>query len=244
MSIELVGLLTLGVFIVSILYSSVGHAGASGYIAVMSLFNIAPEEIKPAALSLNILVAIIGFLNFYRAGHFSWKFTWPFVVLSIPAAFAGGYLNLPADIFEILVGAILLFSAVRFLFKMKEPDDIVDIHPSVKVSSGAGIGFLAGLTGTGGGIFLTPFILLMKWAPVKATAAASVVFILVNSIAGLAGNITATTTLPTFILPMAMAVMVGGFAGSYLGSKSWNAVTIKRALSIVLFIAGIKLIFT
>ena len=243
MSIEFIGLLTLGVFVVSVLYSSVGHAGASGYIAVMSLFSMAPEEIKPAALSLNILVAVIGFLNFYRAGHFSWTFTWPFVLLSIPAAFAGGYLNLPAAIFETLVGVILLFSAVRFLFKLKEPEEIVDIHPSVKAASGAGIGFLAGLTGTGGGIFLTPFILLMKWAPVKATAAASVVFILVNSIAGLAGNITATSSLPVFVLPMAVAVMIGGFTGSYLGSQSWNAMTIKRALSIVLFIAGIKLIF-
>lgn len=243
MSIESITLLTLGVFVASILYSSVGHAGASGYIAVMTLFSVTPEEIKPAALSLNVIVAVIGFLNFYRAGHFSWTFIWPFIVLSIPAAYAGGYMNLPAEIFALFVGIILLFSAIRFLFRIEEPDEIVHIHPSVKAASGAGIGFLAGLTGTGGGIFLTPFILLMQWAPVKTTAAVSVVFILVNSIAGLAGNITTTTTLPIFILPMAIAVIIGGFTGSYLGSKSLNTITIKRVLSIVLFIAGIKLIF-
>src|SRR5438874_11180045 len=212
-------LLFLAVGLIAFLYSSVGHAGASGYIAVMSLFGLAPAVIKPTALVLNILVACIGAWQFWRAGHFSWRLFWPFAVLAIPMAFVGGYLNLPTHLFKILVGIVLLFSAVRFLYQAT--DDSVAHEPSrpVAISWGIGLGLLAGLTGTGGGIFLTPLLLLMHWARIKTAAAVSALFILVNSISGLAGNLSSTKQFPIFVIALAIAALVGGTAGSYLGSK-------------------------
>ncbi|HEY2139577.1 MAG TPA: sulfite exporter TauE/SafE family protein, partial [Chthoniobacterales bacterium] len=166
-------LLTLVIFLVAFLYSSVGHAGASGYIAVMSLFSLAPAVIRPTALVLNILVACIGTFQFWRAGHFSWRLFWPFAVLAIPLAFVGGYINLPTHVFKVLVGIVLLFSAIRFFWRPSE--DIVTGEPSrpAAIGIGAGLGLLAGLTGTGGGIFLTPLLLSMRWARAKAAAAVS-----------------------------------------------------------------------
>jgi len=236
--------LAAAIFVVAFLYSSVGHAGASGYIAVMSLFSLAPAAIKPTALTLNILVASIGTWQFYRAGHFSWKLFWPFAVLAIPFAFIGGYVNLPAHVFKVLVGVVLLFSATRFLFRPTE--DVVAREPSrpLALSLGAGLGLLAGLTGTGGGIFLTPLLLGMRWARAKTAAAVSALFILANSASGLLGNLSSTKDFPSFGLVLAGAAVVGGTAGSYFGSRRFDHVTIKRLLAVVLLIAGTKLIFT
>ena len=244
MTIELIVFLTLAVFVIAFLYSSVGHAGASGYIALMTLFSLTPEEIKPTALALNILVASIGSWQFWRAGHFSWKLFWPFALLSFPLAFLGGYLNLPAQVFKIVIGLVLLFSAVRFLMPQKAEEKASEPAKPIAISVGAGLGLLSGLTGTGGGIFLTPLLLLMRWATTKNAAAVSAVFILLNSISGLLGNISATKNIPKFILPLAVAVVVGGVMGSYLGSKKLAPLTIKRLLAVVLIIAGLKLILT
>ena len=244
MSIELIAFLTVAVFIVAFLYSSVGHAGASGYIAVMTLFSLTPAEIKPTALALNILVATIGSWQFWRAGYFSWKLFWPFALLSFPLAFLGGYLNLPAHIFKIVIGIVLLFSAVRFLMPQLADENVRDPSKPVAIGVGAGLGLLSGLTGTGGGIFLTPLLLLMRWATVKNAAAVSAVFILLNSISGLLGNFSATKNIPAFILPLGIAVIIGGALGSYLGSQKLAPLMIKRLLAIVLIIAGFKLILT
>ena len=244
MTPETLAWLTAAVLIIAFLYSSVGHAGASGYIAVMTLFSMAPAEIKPTVLALNILVASIGSWQFWRAGHFSWSLFWPFALLSIPFAFLGGYLNLSTSIFKILVGIVLLFSAVRFLVK---PAAEREAHPPSKQVSlvvGAGLGLLSGLTSTGGGIFLTPLVIFMGWARTKTAAAISALFILVNSIAGLLGNLSATKSFPEFAMPLAVAVIVGGSAGSYLGSRRFPHTTIKRLLALVLTVAGFKLIFT
>ena len=235
-------LTTLAVFFIALLYSSVGHAGASGYIAIMSLFSLTPEFIKPAALTLNILVASIGTWHFWRAGHFSWGLFWPLALLAIPCAFLGGYINLPVTIFKIIVGMVLLFSAVRFLMPSSGESAVSPPPKWLAVFTGAGLGFLAGLTGTGGGIFLSPVLMLMHWANTKTTAATSVFFILVNSIAGLLGHISSTKSVPLFILPLAVAVIAGGALGSYWGSHRLPQSTIKRLLAIVLTIAGIKLI--
>lgn len=237
-------LLAIGIFIVALLYSTVGHAGASGYIAVMSLLSVAPAVIKPTALTLNILVASIAAWQFWRAGHFSWRLLWPFALLSVPFAFVGGYINLPARVFAILVGIILLYSASRFFFR--PPVDHVEGEPSrtVAASLGGGIGLLAGLTGTGGGIFLTPLLLLMRWATARTAAAVSALFILFNSVAGLLGNLTSTKQFPHFALVLVGAAGLGGMIGSYLGSRRFNPAVIKRFLAIVLFIAGIKLILS
>jgi len=235
--------LSLGIFIIAVLYSSVGHAGASGYIAVMSLFSLAPEIIKPAALTLNIFVASITFLQFYRAGHFRWALFWPFIILSIPMAFLGGYLNLPTQVFNMVIGVILLFSAARFIFDLRP--DTPKVAPAIPAAtaSGGGIGLLAGLTGTGGGIFLTPLLLMMRWATAKHAAAVSALFILFNSVSGLAGNITATLSLPLFALPIVIAAVAGGSIGSWMGSRRIGHIAIKRLLATVLLIAGMKLVF-
>ena len=237
-------LLALGVLVVAFLYSSVGHAGASGYIAVMTLFGLAPNVIKPAALVLNILVASIGTWQFWRAGHSSWRLFWPFAVLAMPMAFVGGYTNLPAHMFKVLVGIVLLASAL--LFFLRPANDAVDREPNriVAISSGGALGLLAGLTGTGGGIFLTPLLLLMRWARTKTVAATSALFILVNSVAGLTGNISSTKSLPSFAFVLVGAAVVGGTAGSYFGSWRFDHIDIKRLLAVVRTIAGLKLIFT
>ena len=236
--------LTFGVFVVAFLYSSVGHAGASGYIAVMSLLSIAPETIKPVSLTLNILVASIGTWQFTRAGHFSWRLFWPFALLSVPLAFVGGYINLPTQALKYLLGVILLYSAAHFF--IRPPPEREPREPSrpVALASGAGIGLLSGLSGTGGGIFLSPLMLFMHWARTKQVAATSVLFILVNSIAGLAGNIGSTKQFPTFALVLVAAAAIGGSIGSYLGSRRLDPVDIKRFLAVVLTIAGSKFLFT
>jgi uncharacterized membrane protein YfcA len=244
MTPEHLPLITLCVLIVAFLYSSVGHAGASGYIAVMSLFSMAPAAIKPTALVLNILVACLGTYQFWRAGHFSWRLFWPFALLSIPLAFLGGYLNLPTHVFKIIVGIVLLFSAARFL--LRPPAEREPQEPSRPIALGVGgvLGLLSGLTGTGGGIFLTPLVIFMHWAHTKTASAVSALFILVNSISGLLGNFSATKTFSAFSLPLAVAAVLGGAVGSYLGSRRFPVMTIKRLLAVVLTIAGFKLIFT
>ena len=158
-------LLLAAIFIVAVLYSSVGHAGASGYIAVLTLFSFGPGVIKPTVLLLNILVAIITTFQFWRAGHFSWRLFWPFAVLSVPCAFLGGYLSIPAHTFKLIVGIVLLFSALRLFWANKHADQAAAKPPllSVALPVGAGIGFLSGLTSTGGGIFLTPLLLFFRW---------------------------------------------------------------------------------
>lgn len=244
MAIEQFLLLTAGVLVVAFLYSSVGHAGASGYIAVMSLFSLAPGVIRPTALVLNILVACIGTWQFWRAGHFSWRLFWPFAVLSIPFAFVGGYINLPTHAFKMLVGIVLLFSALRFLFRPAADELVGEPSRPAAVLIGAGLGLLSGLTGTGGGIFLTPLLLFMRWARAKPASAISALFILVNSVSGLLGNFTGTRELPTLAIPLAAAAIIGGATGSYLGSQRFPHTTIKRLLAAVLLIAGTKLIFT
>lgn len=244
MTIDLLFLLITGVFVIAVLYSSVGHAGASGYIAVMSLLSLAPSVIKPTALSLNILVASIATWQFYRAGHFSWALFWPFAALAVPFAFIGGHLNLPSHLFKVVLGFVLLYSAVRFFLESKQLLDVRKPPRAQALASGAGIGFLSGLTGTGGGIFLTPLLLFMGWADAKRAAAVSALFVLVNSISGLAGNIASTKSLPPFIVPLLIAAALGGSLGSYLGSHRIQSSVIKKLLAIVLLIAGLKLIFT
>jgi uncharacterized protein len=234
--------LAAGVLLIAILYSSVGHAGASGYIAVMSLFGLAPAEIKPIALVLNVFVATIGAWQFWRAGHFRWELFWPFAILSVPMAFAGGYLNLPAHLFKIAVGIVLLCSAARFLYAPKDSTDVTAPSRRVALLVGGLLGLLSGLTGTGGGIFLTPLMIVMRGATTKTAAATSVAFILVNSTAGLLGNVAATREIPSFAFVLLLAALLGGSVGSYLGSQRFSAPAIKRLLAAVLIIAGLKLI--
>ncbi len=234
--------LAAAIFVVALLYSSVGHAGASGYIAVMTLFGLGVEVIRPTALTLNILVAAIGFVQWWRGGHFVWSLFWPFALLSVPAAFFGGWLHVPAHYLKILIGLVLWFSAWRLLYRKEDPPDIARPARPTAVASGAGIGFLSGLTGTGGGIFLTPLMLFCRWARVKEAAAVSSLFILVNSSSGLAGYVKSGRDLPDFAWPLAVVVAIGGCIGSHLGSRHLPVRGIAVLLAVVLVIAGTKLV--
>src|SRR6266480_4428636 len=236
--------LFLAVGVIAFLYSCVGHAGASGYIAVMTLFGLGTTTIRPTALMLNILVAIIASFQFWRAGHFSWKLFWPFALLSIPAAYVGGYLQPSASILRILIGIVLLFSAARLFFRRSDPPQTFPPSRPMAVSIGAGLGFLAGLTGTGGGIFLTPLLLFCRWAHIRQAAAISVLFIWVNSIAGLFGYFTKVHSVPSLGLILAAAAIIGGIVGSHFGSRHFAVRVISLCLATVLLIAGTKLIFT
>ncbi|HWM26301.1 MAG TPA: sulfite exporter TauE/SafE family protein [Chthoniobacterales bacterium] len=237
-------LLLAGVTLVAFLYSSVGHAGASGYIAVMTLCGLATDFIRPTALVLNILVASIGSFQFWRAGHFSWRLFWPFALLCIPAAYLGGYLQLPTSIFKMLIGAVLLFSAARLFFCPNDPPNTTTPPVSGAVGIGAGLGFLAGLTGTGGGIFLTPLLLFCRWASIRRAAAVSALFILLNSGAGLVGYVSSGRPVPSFAWVLAVAAVVAGAIGSQLGSRHFPVRIISGILATVLVLAGCKLIFT
>lgn len=235
------------IFVAALLYSSVGHAGASGYLAAMAFMGILPEVMKPAALVLNILVAMIGTIRFYRAGHFSFALLWPFAIGSIPLAFIGGFITLPGLLYKPAVGVVLLAAAGRLFWsirkKDKEPDE-KSVHPLIAVVSGAVIGLLAGLTGTGGGIFLTPLLLFMRWAETKRAAAISIAFILVNSVAGLAGHLAKMQTLPPYVGYWAIAAVAGGLLGSELGSKRLGHPALRFLLGVVLVVAAGKLILT
>jgi uncharacterized membrane protein YfcA len=237
-------LLCVAIAVIAFLYSSVGHAGASGYIATMTLFGLAPESIRPTALVLNILVAIIGSFQFWRAGYFSWKLFWPFALLSIPAAYVGGYLQPSAGVLRILIGAVLLFSAARLFFRKSDPPEADPPTKPIAIGVGAGLGFLSGLTGTGGGIFLTPLLLFCKWAMIRQAAAVSALFILVNSTGGLVGYFSKTHSIPILGMYLALPAIIGGTIGSYLGSRRLPVRGIALFLATVLTIAGIKLIFT
>jgi uncharacterized membrane protein YfcA len=237
------GLLLAGILVVAFLYSSVGHAGASGYIAVMTLCGLASVFIRPTALVLNILVACVGAFQFWRAGHFHWRIFWPFAVLSAPAAYLGGYVHLASPILKPLLGVVLLFSAARLFVRQRDPENVTAPALPIAVGTGAAIGLLSGLTGTGGGIFLTPLLLFCNWTYTKRAAAISALFILVNSIAGLAGYLASRQPIPHFAWMLAIAAVVAGTIGSQLGSRRFPVRTIALLLATVLVIAGCKLLF-
>ena len=226
------------------LYSSVGHGGASGYLAAMALFGVAPPVMKPAALAMNIVVAGLVFYRLWRAGHFDARLFWPFALGSIPLAFVGGALTLPGGAYKILVAVALLVAASRLLWKA--PDHEASATPNVWIAlaGGAGLGFLSGLTGVGGGIFLSPILLLLRWANMRTTAAVSAAFILVNSIAGLAGHASVTVQWPTQLPLLMLAALAGAAIGSELAVRRLAPVTLRRVLGVVLVIAGAKLLAT
>lgn len=239
-------LLALLILFAALLYSSVGHAGASGYLAAMALFNLAPEVMKPTALVLNLVVATVGTIRFARAGHFSWNLFWPFAALSIPCAFVGGAKQLPIPAYKILLGCVLLFAAWRLALKQSTHASAVTkpipLFPALAL--GAALGLLSGLTGVGGGIFLSPLLLFLGWADVRKTAGVSVAFILVNSAAGLLGHLASVKNVPHEIIWWAPAALVGGLIGAELGSRRLAPMTMRRLLAVVLVVAGVKMLLT
>lgn len=238
-------ILTALIFAVALLYSSVGHAGASGYVAAMALFGLTPAVMKPTALLLNIFVSIVGTYKFWRAGHFSWRLFWPFAVASIPAAFLGGKLTLPPLYYKPVVAVVLVYSAWRMaIFTPHEAERKHAPRVDVCLAVGALLGFVSGLVGVGGGIFLSPLLLLLGWATIRETAAISAMFILVNSISGIGGLLQSGNKLdlPSMFVVWIPLVIVGGYLGSHYGSGKLNTVTLRRLLAVVLLIAAAKLV--
>lgn len=230
--------------VIAVLYASVGHAGASGYLAVMALMGVAPAVMKPSALVLNIVVSLIAVYQFYRAGAFSWRIFLPLAATSIPFAFLGGYLTLPTHWYKPLVGILLLY-AVFYSFRRSYQANLpAPQAPSAVVLAmvGAFLGLLSGLTGVGGGIFLSPLLLRMNWAPVRMISGISAMFILVNSVSGLLGVMSRHPSMSDSLPYWVIAVVIGGYIGATLGSRHLNVALIQRFLSVVLLISGLKML--
>jgi uncharacterized membrane protein YfcA len=236
------GLLLVGFFGVALVYAAVGHGGASGYLAVMALADFPAETLKPTALGLNILVATLGWVQFWRGGFFSWRLFWPFAVASVPMAFVGGYIQLPSGVLKRILGVVLLGAALRMALRPPPEGKSRPVPWWAALLVGGGIGLLSGLTGTGGGIFLTPLVILAGWANAKPAAALSAAFIWVNSVAGLAGHLTATVHFPAGFIWIALAAVAGGLIGSHVGSRHASPMSLKRLLAAVLLLAAAKLL--
>jgi uncharacterized protein len=233
-------------FAAAVLYSSVGHGGASGYLAAMGLVGVAPAIMRPTALVMNIAVASISLYKFARANGFNWRLFVPFAITSVPMAFVGGRIHLPVAWFGVLVGAVLLFSAVRLFLEtisVKVAARAITGPPPFLLALviGAGIGLLSGLTGVGGGIFLSPLLVLLGWATVRESAAPTAAFILINSIAGLAGLLTRQPLLPEPLPYWVVAVIAGGLIGATFGARRLDNRALRQALAAVLVIAGGKM---
>ena len=230
--------------VVAFLYATVGHGGASGYLALMALFSFAPETMKPTALLLNLFVAGIAFYHYYKAGYFNKRLFLSFALTSIPLAFLGGMITIDASIYKKILAVLLIFAILKMLNVFgKEHEEIKEVKLWQGLVVGGVIGFFSGLIGIGGGIILTPIILLLHWGNMKEAAAVSALFIWVNSASGLFGQFTSgvTLSLQSFIL-VAVAI-IGGFLGSYYGSRKFNNQRLRYLLAIVLVIACAKLIF-
>lgn len=232
--------------IIAFLYSSVGHGGASGYLAIMAIAGMAPAFMKSSALFMNLAVSVISFYGFYRAGHFRWSLFWPFAMSSIPLAFLGGNLTLSDSLYKKILGVCLLISIARMITQFKENNsEFKKISLTIALASGAIIGLISGMIGIGGGILLSPLMLLMNWSSIKQTAAVSSLFIFVNSIAGLLGQLAKGNMYIDEKLSYAVvATILGGIIGSYYGSQKFKSSTLKYFLAVGLMIASIKLICT
>lgn len=234
---------------VAVLYSSVGHGGASGYLMVMGVWGLAPDVMKPTALILNLFVASLAVVRFGRAGGFHWRTLWPFVVTSLPCAFLGGAARLDPDVYRKLVGVVLLLAAVRLVLRMPartgpEPATVVPVWAGALW--GAAIGLLSGMVGVGGGIFLSPVLLIAGWATARRMAGVSAAFILINSASGLAGFIARQGAPPLEAGATAAfiaAVALGGLVGTWIGTRRLGHIGLRRAIAVVLVIAGLKMLF-
>ncbi len=243
MTAETLAALTIVILIIAVLYASVGHGGASSYIAVMALFGLAPAVLKPTALILNLVVAGCAAGLFMRAGHFRWRLFWPFALTSIPASFVGGYLTLPPHLYRPLLGATLLLAALRLVLQLRAPERPLSVPPLLSaLAIGAGFGLLSGLTGIGGGIFLSPLLILCGWGRAQEVAGVAALFILVNSASGLLGHLGRLPQLPDFTPHLAVAALCGGLLGATLGSTRLPVRPLVQALSLMLVMAGTKLI--
>jgi len=232
-------------FVVAFLYSSVGHGGASGYLALMAIFTFSPAVMKPTALLLNLFVSLTSFIQFYRGKHFNWRLFLPFAIGSVPMAFLGGMKTPHEVLYKRILGILLIIPIVRFLFFANiKVEEIKKSDSILSVIVGAIIGFLSGLIGIGGGIILSPFLLLMKWADMKQTAAISALFIFVNSLSGFIAQLQKGINFSADMYAYVAIAFIGGICGAYFGSLKFKSNILQYMLAVVLIIASYKLLFT
>lgn len=238
-------LVSVAVFAAAFLFAMAGHTGASAYLAIFGLLGMAPAEIKPSVLALNVVVGIVAVYKFGRAGHFSWRLIWPFILTSMPASFLGGQITLPSQVYRILAGLVLLYAASRMLFDVPGKNGVLPAPPPIWLSLllGAGIGLTGGLIGIGGGVLLSPILLLANWAGPQLTAGTIAVFVLLNSASGLLGYWSASPALPPALPVWAAVSLVGGWIGAEIGSRRLSATTIRRMLGLILLLAGLRMFF-
>ncbi len=232
-------------FLVAFLYASVGHGGASGYLALMVLYGVAPEEMKPTALILNLFVSLTSFIQYYNQGYFLKKMFIPIAATSIPMAFIGGMITIEATIYKRILGFLLLFPILRFFIFRNTPDtNLKPCNRTVAIITGGVIGLFSGMIGIGGGIILSPILLLLHWTNQKQTAAISAAFIFVNSLAGLAGMLIQGISITSGMAFYIIIAFAGGMLGAYLGARKFNQDVLKYVLATVLVMASYKLLFT
>lgn len=235
--------LTLMLFAAAVLYTSVGHAGASGYLAAMALYGLAPADMRAAALALNVLAAALTTLRFITAGCFDRRLFWPLAAGSVPAAFLGGWLTIPGPIYRPILSAALALAALHLAWPRRlSPQHSRPMLPIVGLACGSAIGLFSGLTGVGGGVFLTPLLLTTGWTDIRTAAGVSAAFILLNSIAALSGRLLDDPTLPPQTPSWAFAVFLGTLIGSSLGSRVFGPGVLRPILGLILLIAAAKLV--
>jgi uncharacterized membrane protein YfcA len=229
--------------VVAFLYSSVGHGGASGYLALMAIFSFPISVMKPSALVLNLFVSGISFFFYYRKNFFKLKLFYPFAISSVPAAFLGGMIPLENNYYKLLLGIVLILAALRLFgfFNSKETSNS-EINIPLAVAIGFGVGLLSGMLGIGGGVILSPILLLLGWASLKETAAISSLFIFVNSVAGLSGFFMNENRFPTETFYLVPIAVFGGMLGAYYGSGFFSNKVLKYVLATVILLASVKLI--
>ena len=238
-------ILIAAVFAVAFFYSSVGHGGATGYLAALALVGVAPSPAKVAVLIANVFVASIAFWRFYQAGLFDWEIFISFAGASIPFAFFGSKIHISPQAYKIILGAVLTGAGLILLFRSRWQTDDVAVRKCFlpfALLVGAGLGFLAGLTGIGGGVFLSPVLYLFRWVKPKTTGGIAAGFIVVNSIAGLVGAGWEKITHAGPLLWLTLPAVIGALLGTHLGAKRWSSVTFSRVLAGVLIFAGGKLL--
>jgi uncharacterized membrane protein YfcA len=235
-------------FLVAVLYSSVGHAGASGYLAAMALLGFAPEQMRPTALALNILVGGIGLFRYNKAGLVPWIKVLPFVLASIPCAYLSAQWKIPKETYSLLLAGLLLVAGIgswrsgSIIERIGESIESKPIPILTALMIGAAIGCLSGLTGTGGAIFLTPLLLYFSWAHTREASGLSVAFVWLNSLAAIMGLMRSNQTLPEALPYWLIAVALGALLGTQLGIQHWPTHRLRKGLAIVLFIAAGKLL--
>lgn len=238
-------LIPVAVFVAAFLFALAGHTGASAYLAIFGLAGMSPAIIKPTVLSLNIVVGVVAVYKFARAGHFSWRLIWPFILTSIPFSFLGGLISLPTPVYRILVAVVLIYASFRMLFDVPDKNGNPPEFPPLWLSLllGAGIGFTGGLIGIGGGILLSPVLLLTRWAGPQLTAGTIAIFVLVNSISGLLGHWSVSMQLPPQLPLWGSVALVGGWFGAEIGSRRLSANFLRRTLGLILLVSGLRMFF-